>query len=310
MAVTASPSLTLGPLLFNWPVDRMRDFYARIADEAPVDTVHLGETVCSKRAPFFADALPDIAGRLERAGKRVVWSSLSLVADHRDLRAMRELVDGVDGLVEVNDLTVLPMLNGRPHVIGPMVNVYNEGTLTWLAGRGTVRICLPPEVSGEAVAAMARAAGSVDLELLVFGRMPLALSARCYHARAHGLHKDGCQFVCGEDSDGLALETLDGQPFLAINGTQTLSHALAELSGEARTLVGTGITHFRLSPHAVDMPAIATVWRDLLDGRLDPATARERITALAPFGAPANGYYHGHIGAAAVASDTPTAGPL
>lgn len=305
--MTGPPSLTLGPLLFNWPVERMRDFYARIADEAPLDTVHLGETVCSKRAPFFADALPDIAGRLERAGKRVVWSSLSLIADRRDLKATRELVDGTDGLVEVNDLTVLPMLGARPHVIGPVVNVYNEGTLAWLAGRGAVRICLPPELSGEAVAVLARAAGPVELEILAFGRMPLALSARCYHARAHGLHKDGCQFVCGEDLDGMALETLDGQPFLAVNGTQTLSHALAELSGEAQTLVEAGIGHFRLSPQAVDMVAIAAVWRDLLDCRLDPDAARERITRLAPFAASANGYFHGRMGAASVASDV--AGP-
>jgi collagenase-like PrtC family protease len=44
--------LTLGPLLFNWPAERWRDFYARIADEAPVDRVVLGEVVCSKRQPF------------------------------------------------------------------------------------------------------------------------------------------------------------------------------------------------------------------------------------------------------------------
>lgn len=298
--MTDSPSLTLGPLLFNWPVDRMRDFYARVADEAPVDTVHLGETVCSKRTPFFADALPDIAGRLERAGKRVVWSSLSLIADRRDLKATRDLVDSVDGPVEINDLTVLPMLDGRPFMVGPVVNVYNEGTLAWLAGRGAVRICLPPELSGEAVAALARAAGTVELEVLVFGRMPLALSARCYHARAHGLHKDGCQFVCGEDADGMALETLDGQPFLAVNGTQTLSHALAELSGETGALAEAGIRHFRLSPQAVDMVAIATTWRDLLDGRLEPGAAGERIAALASFAAPANGYFHGQVGAVAV----------
>ena len=42
--------LTLGPVLFNWPVATWRDFYLEIADEAPVTTVFLGEVVCSKRA--------------------------------------------------------------------------------------------------------------------------------------------------------------------------------------------------------------------------------------------------------------------
>ena len=45
--------LTLGPVLFNWEPERWRDFYFRIADEAPVGTVYLGEVICFKRAPLF-----------------------------------------------------------------------------------------------------------------------------------------------------------------------------------------------------------------------------------------------------------------
>ena len=45
--------LTLGPVLFNWAPEAWRDFYFRIADEAPVSTVYLGEAICSKRAPLF-----------------------------------------------------------------------------------------------------------------------------------------------------------------------------------------------------------------------------------------------------------------
>ena len=60
-------ALTLGPLLFNWKPERRRDFYARVADEAPVDCVYLGEVVCSKREPFFVDDLPTIAERLAAA---------------------------------------------------------------------------------------------------------------------------------------------------------------------------------------------------------------------------------------------------
>ena len=44
MSVQANKSeLTLGPLLFNWQPEAWRDFYFRIADEAPVTTVYLGE---------------------------------------------------------------------------------------------------------------------------------------------------------------------------------------------------------------------------------------------------------------------------
>jgi len=64
-------TLTLGPLFFHWKPERRRDFYFRIADEAPVDCVYLGEVVCSKREPFFKDDMPAIAERLRAAGKQV-----------------------------------------------------------------------------------------------------------------------------------------------------------------------------------------------------------------------------------------------
>ena len=41
-AMKAKPGLTkltLGPVLFNWAPEKWRDFYLRIADEAPVDSV-------------------------------------------------------------------------------------------------------------------------------------------------------------------------------------------------------------------------------------------------------------------------------
>src|SRR5690606_2138301 len=70
---TKRTALTLGPLHYNWPAEYRRDFYARIADEAPVDTVCLGEVVCTKRAPFTDPDLPAIAERLVAGGKEVVF---------------------------------------------------------------------------------------------------------------------------------------------------------------------------------------------------------------------------------------------
>ena len=51
--------LTLGPIPFHWAEQEKMDFYAAIADEAPVDTVYLGEVICSKRAPFFDHRLEE-----------------------------------------------------------------------------------------------------------------------------------------------------------------------------------------------------------------------------------------------------------
>lgn len=289
--------LTLGPLLFNWQAERMAEFYGRIAREAPIDTVCLGEVVCPKREPLAGTVLAEAALELDETGKEVVWSSYGLIADEKELAATRELAESGGGLVEANDITALPLLQGRPHAIGPLVNVYNEDTLRWLVDRGATRICLPPELPREAIARLAEAADGAELEVQVFGRMPLALSARCYHARAHGLYKDGCQYVCDRDPDGMAVDTLDGENFLAVNGIQTLSHSIMELSAEARELLGMGIARFRLSPHNVDMVAIARAWRGLLDSDSNPGQARDEILAVADFAPPSNGYYYGRPGA-------------
>lgn len=283
-------ALVLGPVLFNWPPEVLRDFYFRIADEAAVDTVYVGEVVCAKRMPFLAPHLPAVVERLRAGGKEVVLSSLALLATDRDAGAMAALFEA-DALVEINDLGLLRAAGNRAHVIGPFINVYNEGTLAYLASRAAVRACLPPELPAKSLAALARAT-PIPLEVLAFGRMPLAISARCFHARAHRLHKDGCQFVCGKDPDGLTIHTLDAAPFLAINGTQTLSHTCLNLLGELRALQTMGIARFRLSPQDIDMVEVARVFRGVAEGRLDAdegAAALQRLTQGMPF---ANGFFH------------------
>jgi len=294
--------LTLGPLLFNWPAEARRDFYFRIADEAPFDSVCLGEVVCSKRAPLFERFLPAVTDRLGRAGKEVVRSTLALVMSPLEMAEQRAIAADGGALVEANDLGCAALLQGRPHAIGPFVNVYNEGTLGVLAARGAVRVSLPFELSGETLRALAAAAGATELEVQVFGRVPLAVSARCYHARLHDLPKSACRFVCDRDADGLTVETLDGAPFLAMNGTQTLSYTLGRLTGELAELSALGIRRFRLSPHRIDMAAVATAYRDLLDGRAEAAEAEARLDRLAPFAPAANGFWHGAEGARRIAA--------
>ena len=97
--------LTLGPLQFNWTADAFADFYAKIADEAPVDRVVVGELVCSKRLPFYADRIPAVVERLERGGKTVALASLALPTLERERRAARELSEQTGYEVEINDLT-------------------------------------------------------------------------------------------------------------------------------------------------------------------------------------------------------------
>jgi collagenase-like PrtC family protease len=293
--------LTLGPILFNWQPDRRRDFYFRIADEAPVDNVVVGEVVCSKRSPFHIEHVPAVLDRLAAAGKTVILATLALVSLPRERRQMAELAASEDFLVEANDLSCLGALAGRPFAVGPFVNVYNEATAGFLAARGAERISLPPELPLSSVAVIAAAAPEVTVEAFAFGRAPLAISARCYHARLHKLSKDNCQFVCEKDPDGLPVETMDGEDFLSVNGVQTLSHACVSLLGEIDDLVAAGVRSLRLSPQQCDMAAVARIFRDVLDGRTDPSEGRQALTAIYP-GAPfANGFLRGVQGARFVA---------
>lgn len=301
--------LILGPVLFNWAPDVWRDFYFRMADEAPLDEICVGEIVCSKRSPFIAGHLEAVCERILKAGKRLTLCApiLPTLARERnvavDLMALAEAFGGKT-LVEANDLGAVNVLAaaGARFRVGPFVNVYNEGTLAWLAAQGAVSVSLNAELPLTAMAAIGKAAtrAGAALEAQIFGRMPLAISARCYHARAHNLHKDGCQFVCGEDPDGMDVATLDGAPFLAVNGTQTMSHAWADLSAELPALKAAGVSRFRLSPQSCDMVTVTEAYRDALDGKaaLSDAAAAARVAAA---GKPlANGFAHGGIGAAAV----------
>lgn len=289
-------TLTIGPVLFNWPVERWRDFYFRIADEAPVDHVCVGEVVCSRRQPFFAEVLPDVVERLERGGKNILLSSLALPTLERELRHAAVLGEG-SHMVEANDVSTLTHLTHRPHAIGPFVNVYNEGTAAFLAGRGATRIALPPELPMTSIGTIAAAAPGVAIEAWAFGRVPLAISARCYHARLNGRTKDSCQFVCEKDLDGLDVATIDDQKFLAINGVQTLSHAYCSLMKEAVELSQRGVSALRLSPHTCDMISVAHLFRDMLDGRREPEDAMARLRALCPDAVFSNGFVQGVAGA-------------
>ncbi|WP_323015276.1 ubiquinone anaerobic biosynthesis protein UbiV [Devosia sp.] len=295
MADPKSLKITMGPVPYLWDGEKWRDFYYRIAESGHVDAVTLGEVVCSKRDHFTRPFLDAVVQRLTDAGKSVALASLALVTQEREAKATRQLAAS-EALVEANDLSALRLLSGRPHLVGPFVNVYNGATARLLAKRGATRICLGPELPAASIAAIIAGAPEIEYEIFAFGRLPLAISARCAHARAKGHSKDNCQFVCGEEPDGLDVDTLDGQPFLTVNGVQTMSRHCQVLLADLPELAGMGVTHLRLSPQVCDMVAVAQIYAETRDGLLEPGEAVERLQGVYA-GAPyANGFLHGRAG--------------
>ncbi|WP_037312338.1 ubiquinone anaerobic biosynthesis protein UbiV [Ruegeria halocynthiae] len=290
--------LTIGPNQFFWAADRWSEFYDDLA-QAPANRVVIGELVCSKRLPFYQDRIPEAVSRLLEAGKEVALTSLALVTLKRERKLTTELAEmGVT--VEINDLTVLAYLpEGCAFWVGPLVNVYNEGTLRWLAARGAKRVCLPPELPLESVATLVRAAEDLGVAIEVWGhgRLPLAISGRCYHARLHGRTKDNCQFACEEDADGLDVLTRDGKPFMATNGVQTLSDSYACTDYQIETLRSAGVSALRLSPHSNGFTRLCTLYRQRIDHNLAPGDLAHEILSTNPGTRLSDGFLTGEFGA-------------
>lgn len=291
--------LTVGPNFFFWSAEAVRAFYRDLA-LAPVARVVLGELVCSKRLPFWQGEIPGAVETLLSAGKEVAITSLALITLKRERKLTAELLDlGLP--VEINDLSALAHIPpGQPFWVGPLVNVYNEGTLRWLIRRGAARICLPPELTLASIAVLARVGHEegVPVEVWGHGRLPLAISGRCYHARLHDRMKDSCQFVCGEDPDGRDVETLDGQPFLAVNGVQTLSQSTASMAYQIEALAEAGVAGLRLSPQSQGFGQVCAGYADRLAGRTSAPVLEATLRPLVPGRRLSDGFPAGPSGAA------------
>lgn len=293
---TTIPRLSLGPVPYYWPRDTLLEFYECIA-ASPVDIVYLGETVCAKRRSLSKTEWLELAARLQAAGKEVVLSTLTLLEAGSELGSLKRLCRQQDHLVEANDMAAVQQLSGsRPFITGPAINIYNAHTLSKLAGLGLQRWVMPVELSRDTLAAIQkqRPAG-VATEVFVYGRLPLAYSARCFTARAHNLPKDDCQFRCLDYPDGLLLSTREEKPFLVLNGIQTQSAKFINLVSELDDLRSLGVDVLRISPQSMHTELIIETFYNCLQDTAAVTRAVAALDKVMPLGN-CNGYWHGTAG--------------
>lgn len=297
----AAPRLSLGPISYYWPKDKVDAFYAQVAT-LPVDIVYLGETICGKRNELRLEDWLAIGERLAEAGKEVVLSTLSLLEAESELMRLRAICDNGRFLVEANDMGAVQLLQGRPFVVGHSVNVYNDRSLQVLARGGLKRWVLPVELTAETLADMQRLRPeAIETEVFAYGRLPLAYSARCFTARARNLPKDDCQYCCIDYPDGLVVSTQDEQGFLALNGVQTQSARTNNLLPELDRLRELQVDILRISPQSEGTDEIIRLFDQARRGELTPAVAGEKVNALTPTGA-CDGYWYGAAGMDQVAA--------
>ncbi len=277
------------------------DFYSRMAD-LPVDIVYLGETVCSKRRFLTRSDWLKVAERLSAAGKEVLLSTLTLMESESELRTMRRIVDNGTYPVEANDMAAVSVASaaGIPFVAGPHLNTYNQGTLELLAGLGAQRWVMPLELSWKTLGQMQdRRPAGLETELFVYGRMPLAFSARCFTARNRDLPKDDCRLCCGDYPDGLPLGTQEGEHFLTLNGIQTQSGRMCNLLTELPKIEELKVDVIRISPHSRHSEEVISAFHEVMKGETTPEAAQKRLDEITGE-AYCNGYWFGEPGMAAV----------
>jgi collagenase-like PrtC family protease len=300
MSATATrpPRLSIGPISYYWPKDQVEAFYRMVA-ESPVDIVYLGETICSKRNQLRYEDWLEIAERLAEHGKEVVLSTLALVEAESELKRLRTICAQERFLVEANDMGAVQLCSGRPFAIGHSVNCYNDRTLAVLARQGLKRWVFPVELTRETLEQMQRSRPTgVETEVMVYGRLPLAYSARCFTARHKDLPKDDCRDACLDYADGLVVDTQDDQRFLVLNGIQTQSAHTLNLMGELPAMAELGVDIVRISPQSQHMDQVIDLFHQALTGVINATDAGPRLEALMPVGA-CDGYWHGAAGMAA-----------
>ncbi|TQV84595.1 U32 family peptidase [Aliikangiella coralliicola] len=224
--------ISVASVPYFWSKEAYGAFYSALS-QTPVDIVYLGETVCSKRRSMkFSDWI-EIAEVLRDSGKQVVLSTLTLLEAESELKYLTKIARQKDFLIEANDMAAVQVAseNGNSFVTGCAINVYNNQSFSRLSRLGMKRWCVPVELGQRDIIPMVSLADKlgVEVEYQVFGRMPLAYSARCFTARHHQLDKDNCQFKCLNDEQGILVKTQDGDSFAQINGIQTQSAKVSNL---------------------------------------------------------------------------------
>ena len=245
---------SLGPVLWYWPTDTLADFYQAAANSS-ADIIYLGESVCSKRrATRFAQWM-EFARLLAQSGKQVVFSTLALVQSASELQEIKRYVDNGEFLIEANDLGTVNMAAEQklPFVVGHALNCYNAVTLRMLLRLGMTRWCMPVELSRDWLLNIRQQCdelgihGKFETEVLAYGHLPLALSARCFTARSENKPKDECETCCINYPQGRRVLSQENQQVFVLNGIQTMSGYCYNLGNELINMQGL-VDVVRLSP--------------------------------------------------------------
>ncbi|KMJ11152.1 U32 family peptidase [Serratia marcescens] len=257
----------LGPVLYYWPKTDIMAFYQQAA-ESSADIIYLGESVCTKRREMKVGDWLALAREIAHSGKQVVISTLALLQAPSELNELKRYVENGEFLLEANDLGAVNMAaeRGLPFVAGHALNCYNAYTLRLLRRQGMIRWCMPVELSRDWLANLLTQCDELgfrhdfEVEVLSYGHLPLAYSARCFTARSENRGKDECETCCIKYPQGRMMRSQEQQQVFVLNGIQTMSGYCYNLGNELPSMQGL-VDIVRLSPQGAETLAQIDAFR-------------------------------------------------
>ena len=99
-----------------------------------------------------------------------------------------------------------------------------------------------------------------EVEVLSYGHLPLAYSARCFTARSEDRAKDECETCCINYPQGRPVLSQEDQQVFILNGIQTQSGYCYNLGNELISMQGL-VDIVRLSPQGLDTLAVIEQFR-------------------------------------------------
>ncbi len=186
-------------------------------------------------------------------------STLALVQAPSELNELKRYVDNGDFLIEASDMGAVNLAAERklPFVAGHALNCYNAVTLRLLLKQGMMRWCMPVDLSRDWLENLLNQCDELgirnqfEVEVLSYGHLPLAYSARCFTARSEDRAKDECETCCSKYPTGRNMLSQENQQVFVLNGIQTMSGYVYNLGNELASMKGL-VDMVRLSPMGLD----------------------------------------------------------
>lgn len=135
-----------------------------------------------------------------------------------------------------------------------------------LLKQGMMRWCMPVELSRDWLVNLLNQCDELgirnqfEVEVLSYGHLPLAYSARCFTARSEDRPKDECETCCIKYPNGRNVLSQENQQVFVLNGIQTMSGYVYNLGNELASMQGL-VDVVRLSPQGTDTFAMLDAFR-------------------------------------------------